>query len=100
MVEPNSIYISGPMTGKPLFNRHAFVAAESYLNGQHPSLRTYSPHTICLSEPTWENCMRVALAMLLKCEAIYMLKGWRNSKGARLELLIAQELGMRVLYER
>jgi hypothetical protein len=98
---PNSIYISGPMTGKPLFNHHAFRAAETYLNRNHPKLRVESPHNIVIiDDPTWENYMRVALTMMLKCDAIYMLKGWRDSKGARLELTIAQELGMEIIYER
>lgn len=100
MQKANSIYISGPMTGKPQFNRPAFVVAEDYLNGHHPALKVLSPHTIVIDEPSWEKYMRVALGMMLKCEAIYMLKGWRDSKGARIELGLAQELGMRVIYER
>lgn len=100
MQKANSIYISGPMTGKPQFNRPAFVVAEDYLNGHHPALKVLSPHTIVIDEPSWEKYMRVALGMMLKCEAIYMLKGWRDSKGARIELGLAQELGMRVVYER
>lgn len=98
-MEPNSIYISGPMTGKPLFNRHAFVAAESDLRQRSPDAVIHNPAYLSHDEPTWENFMRLALAELLKCEAIYMLKGWRESRGATLELTIAHALGMRVIYE-
>ena len=40
--------------------------------------------------------MRVAIPELCKCDAIYMLEGWRHSKGARLEHTIARELGMEI----
>lgn len=87
------------MTGLPRYNRDAFIAAGVTIRERSPHVIIRSPHTISLAEPTWENCMREALAMLLKCDAIYMLKGWRDSKGARIELALALELGMRVIYE-
>ncbi|WP_448826943.1 DUF4406 domain-containing protein [Capnocytophaga bilenii] len=36
---------------------------------------------------------------LLQCKAIYMLQGWQESKGARIEHYIATEIGMPIMYE-
>ena len=39
------------------------------------------------------------IADLLHCNAIYMLQGWQESKGARIEHYIATELGLHIMYE-
>nr|DAI09077.1 MAG TPA: protein of unknown function (DUF1937) [Caudoviricetes sp.] len=36
---------------------------------------------------------------LLQCEGIYMLAGWEESQGARLEHALAKEGGLVVFYE-
>jgi hypothetical protein len=33
------------------------------------------------------------------CDAIYMLQGWEDSKGARVELALAQFLQLEIIYE-
>lgn len=38
-------------------------------------------------------------ADLLQCKAIYMLQGWKDSKGARIEHYIATEIGIPITYE-
>ena len=35
------------------------------------------------------------MKILADCDAIYMLEGWTGSRGARLEYLVAMELGLR-----
>jgi len=39
------------------------------------------------------------ISALLECEAIYMVKDWGQSKGARLEYAIAKELGLYILFD-
>lgn len=34
-----------------------------------------------------------------RCNAIYMCKGWKNSRGAMKELKIAKEMGLEIYYE-
>jgi len=47
----------------------------------------------------WRAHMKVDLAMLLQCDAIYLLKGWELSKGCKLEFDVATTCGMKVYYE-
>lgn len=42
----------------------------------------------------WVEYMRKDIAELLTCDAIYPLPGWEESRGARLEMHIARELGL------
>lgn len=48
---------------------------------------------------TWKEFMRVDLKALVDCDAIYLLKGWHISKGARLERYIAYLLDIKVFGE-
>lgn len=43
--------------------------------------------------------LRKDIAALINCDGIYMLDGWWNSRGARLEHMIAQGLDLLVLYQ-
>ena len=47
----------------------------------------------------WRECMDVCLRELLRCDAIYMLNNWRTSRGARVELAVAVELGLEILIQ-
>lgn len=92
------IYIAGPITGLVYEDAlRAFAMAEASLrrDGHEP----VNPMAI---EPTpdlpWAEYMRQDIPQLLSCEAIYLLEGWENSKGARLEKHIAEQLGMTILF--
>ena len=43
--------------------------------------------------------MRESIKALATTDKIYMLKGWEDSKGAKLERVIAQGLDIPILYE-
>lgn len=47
----------------------------------------------------WAEYMRRDIPHLLNCEAIYLLSNWSDSRGARLEKHIAQEIGMTVIFD-
>ena len=44
--------------------------------------------------------MSVCLKAMLDCDGIYMLKGWKKSRGAKLEHFIALKLGIEILLEK
>lgn len=86
------IYIAGPMTGLPDFNKPAFFAAEEKLREQ--GMLAINPAKHEMADPTWERYMRMAIVSMLKANEIALLPGWQDSRGAKLELLIAQNVGM------
>lgn len=90
------IYIAGPMTGLPEFNYPAFNAEAKRLRalGYEVENPAENPAPAC---KTWAGYMRKALPQMLSCDAVALLPGWQSSKGARLEITVARELGMRVL---
>ena len=97
-----AIYISGPMTGLPNLNMEAFNDAENKLRkAGWADIR--NPARLAVNE--YENLprslyLRSDLRQLLDCQAILLLRGWEQSKGARLEALIADEVGIRRVYEK
>lgn len=86
------VYISGPISGLPLetvYNN--FTNAEIRL--QEEGYEVVNPLNNGLPrESTWNEHMRADLKLLLDCDAIYLLKGYQNSKGAMIEYDLARIL--------
>lgn len=94
------VYLSGPMTGYPDYNRPAFFAAEQSLSTVLDA-DFINPARITPSKAgnQWHDYMRSSLKGMLDAEVIYMLNGWEASRGAKIELELAKELGMTVMYQ-
>ena len=92
-------YISGPMTGKPDLNRPAFRRAQGRLIGQ--GHRAISPPTLSSSgSDTYRRQLkRDLVAICVTADALYMLKGWEHSPGARAEHAVAAALDLPIDYE-
>ena len=90
------VYVAGPMSGLPDFNYLAFdrKAAELRAQGWAVENPAENPVPACGS---WAGYMRMALRQLSTCTHIHMLPGWEQSKGARLEWHIAEQLGLEVV---
>lgn len=87
------VYISGPITGIDFGNRFAFSCARNAL--ELCGYEAVDPSDVQLDdEATWSDYMRADLKLLLDCDYIYMLDGWEDSKGARLERELAENLGI------
>lgn len=86
-----TIYISGPMTGKPDLNFPAFHRAATYLRAK--GYEVVNPAEFG-EEPgmEWHQYLRKDIAALVECDEIYLLEGWQQSKGASLEVHIAHTL--------
>ena len=94
------VYISGGITGLPDGNRQAFAQAENDLSKKGDD--AINPHVLCANIPEgspWESYMKECLVALYLCDAIYMLKGWKQSKGANIEHEKAIQMGLKVMYE-
>ena len=115
------IYIAGPMRGILNYNFDAFDQAAVYLateglvpvnpaeldrqDGSYESWELFRGDT----EYNWDKfpgddedfkvCVARDISHLLKCDAIYLLKGWEKSYGAKAELAAAEWLGLTVFYQ-
>lgn len=97
------IYIAGKITGlsySDAFAKFANAAETLKLLGHEP----VNPMEVNGldgdgNQYSWAEYMKRDIPVLLGCEAIYLLPDWLDSKGARLEKFIADELGMLVIYE-
>ncbi len=96
------IYIAGPMTGYPGWNKDRFVSAEIDLSLDGHTVLNPAGH-IPFRHPeniTHEQYMKIAFAMIDACDTIYLLDGWRDSKGATQEYKYAVQHEKNILFEQ
>lgn len=100
---PPLVYVAGPMTGIADFNFPAFnAAADRLLNNGYEVINPADndngdPEQARTSGTPWEDYMRKDIADLIEADAIAVLPGWQNSKGASLEVTVAAALDMPIL---
>lgn len=98
-----TIYIAGPMAGIEHNNFDAFDAAEVKLTNE--GWQVINPadfDNVFGSNPQGkllDACCECERAVIPHLDAIYLLKGWNKSKGARRELLVALQHDLIVLEE-
>ena len=99
-----TIYISGKITGTEDYEKR-FAKAEAELEAKgfivlNP-VRTgkWLERYLAPEVPTWIQYMKQAIKAMMCADCIYMLKGYRESKGARLELFLAKVLKYEIIYE-
>lgn len=91
------IYISGAITNNENYKKD-FEKAESEVRGLGGI--PYNPARIGLPpEADYEEYMKLCLDMVDMCEGIYMLKNWKESKGANRELGYALGQDKIVIYQ-
>ena len=88
-------YIAGPMTGIAEFNFPAFNKEAVRLRVEGLTVLNPADHGI-VEGAEWADYLRHDIAGLATCQRIHLLPGWEKSKGARLEVTIAQTLGMAI----
>lgn len=88
------VYIAGPMTGIEDLNYPAFNHAAALL--EQAGFKPINPARMEGREDctTWLDFMRAAVRDVADADGVALLPGWSNSRGARLELRLAGELGL------
>jgi len=95
------IYICGPVTGRPLEEaRQHFDTVEKNIHtaATDMSTCTSNPMRLCPPGTEWHQAMKICIRELVQLDGIALLQGWQHSKGAFLELKLAEELHIPVVY--
>ena len=90
------VYLAGKVTGTPI--QEAFVkfnTAEFRL--RRAGYVVVNPLRLVSQRWDWRKCMEKCIAELVQCDAIHLLPDWAESKGAKLEYHIAQELKLKII---
>ncbi len=92
-------YISGKITGLPQDQVVAKFtqAAEQVISYGHKPVNPLD-NGLPFDE-SWNKHIVADIALLVECDAIYLLSDWKNSKGARIEEKIAQECGLEIVMQ-
>lgn len=90
------LYISGPISSRMDTYKTEFDAAESYLSTWKGHI-VLNPavHPLGLE---YEDYLAIDAAMVSAADGIVMLRGWKNSPGAKRELQWALCKGKKVFY--
>jgi len=86
------IYISGKITGDPDY-KDKFAACARDL--EKAGYAVANPAVI--TDESWDRAMRKALKMMLDCDGVALLPDWMDSRGARIEKELADNLGIPAL---
>ncbi|SRR6266567_149227 len=105
------IYIAGPMTGIKSFNFPEFRIVKNNLLLQGYDVispvdldeQEYPNHDFesgtLPSNWNYKTQLEVDIMNLKLCDAIFLLKGWENSNGAKIELCNALQLDLMVMLQ-
>lgn len=92
------VYIAGPISNLPENEaRAAFQAAENKLSelGYITVNPMKLPHE---HDKSWEAYMREDLREMLTCDEVWMLRGWKLSRGASMEHAVSMLVKIPVFY--
>lgn len=92
-----STYIAGKIGDCSNFEE---LFHQGQIEVQKLGLVPISPIELNLPYPEeYMECMKVDITVLMRCSNIYMLRNYKDSKGAMMELTIAQFLGLNIIYQ-
>jgi hypothetical protein len=89
-----TLYLAGPMRGKPDHNYPTFNVAADFLRADGWDVANPAEHFDGDTTLPPAVYLREAARVLSECDGIVFLHGWQESAGARMEYAIAQACAM------
>lgn len=89
------VYIAGKITGNPNYKKQFAKAEEKLKAAGHIVLNPVKSEGF-----SYKDCIDMGLCELMRCDAIYLLRDWKQSEGAYLEYTYASTTGMQIFYEQ
>lgn len=90
------VYIAGKITGDPDY-RAKFHHVEKQLTKK--GYIVMNP-AILPEGFEWAQYMKITLAMMEACDTIFLMKGWEESRGAKIELNLAMVNKYNILIQK
>lgn len=103
--EAVKVFISGKITGEPIEECfYKFGEAWEYLSGlekEYQIIEIVNPLRLIGIHfgISHKEAMEICLKELKTCSHIYMLKDWKESKGAMMEHQFALDNGIKIIYQ-
>ena len=101
-----SIYISLPITGHEDTYEQRLDEAVEYVKKMYPDVYIITPKEIAERledmrpmKPTYKEYLLADIEAIAHCDAIFICKGWRDSKGCIVERAFAKAIGVNRLYQ-
>lgn len=92
------VYIIGKVTGMPYKECiKKFKDREAELN--RAGYIAINPMRLVPKNTPWHEAMRICLAAMIQCYGVNPLDDWKDSRGGMLEMHLAQELKMNIMYK-
>jgi hypothetical protein len=88
------IYIAGPITNDLNYKSRFAKAEEKLLAKGFTVINPVKDEGF-----TYKEYIDMGLNELMRCDAVYMLKGWKHSNGAMLEYVYAKVTNMKIFKE-
>jgi len=93
------IYLCGPVTGRPLEEaRQHFNSVSQKICAGHGGIYIRNPMQFCPPVIGWHEAMRLCISEMFRSDGIALLQGWQRSKGANLELELAYQVHIPIVF--